>query len=242
MVSTSPWSLAAAVVLLVAIAVGVAWVGRLGSARDMAWASGRAVVQLAVVSSVLAFVLASGWWTAGFVLLMLAVAGFTAAGRIGGDGPRAWWAVLPIACGVAPVLGVVALTGAVPWHPAAVLPVSGIVIGGAMTGTSQLGRLAVATLVDRRGEHEAALSIGLPARDAALMLTRPLASQALLPGIDQTRTVGLVTLPGAFVGVLLGGGSPVQAGAAQIVVLVGILAAQAVAMVLTLEVLARRTV
>jgi len=34
------------------------------------------------------------------------------------------------------------------------------------------------------------------------------AALALVPGLDQTRTVGLVTLPGAFVGVLLAGASP----------------------------------
>ena len=55
--------------------------------------------------------------------------------------------------------------------------------------------------------------------------------EALLPGLDQTRTVGLVTLPGAFVGVLLGGGTPVQAGAAQVLVLFGLLATQTLTVV-----------
>lgn len=52
-----------------------------------------------------------------------------------------------------------------------------------------------------------------------------------MPGLDQTRTVGLVTLPGAFVGVLLGGGTPAQAGAAQVLVLCGLLATQAIVVV-----------
>ena len=56
-------------------------------------------------------------------------------------------------------------------------------------------------------------------------------AQPLVPGLDQTRTVGLVTLPGAFVGVLLGGGTPLQAGAAQVLVLVGLLAAQTITVV-----------
>ena len=30
--------------------------------------------------------------------------------------------------------------------------------------------------------------------------------EAIIPALDQTRTVGLVTLPGAYIGVLLGGG------------------------------------
>ena len=37
-----------------------------------------------------------------------------------------------------------------------------------------------------------------------------------------------MTQPGAFIGVLPGGGSPIQAGAAQILVLRGIMACQAV--------------
>ena len=60
-----------------------------------------------------------------------------------------------------------------------------------------------------------------------------------MPVLDQTRTVGLVTLPGAFVGVLLGGGDPVQAGVTQLVVLVALLAIEAVAVLVTVEVVAR---
>jgi len=50
--------------------------------------------------------------------------------------------------------------------------------------------------------------------------------------------VGLVTLPGAFVGVLLGGGSPVAAGATQLLVLVGLLLAETVAIVVVTELIA----
>jgi ABC-type iron transport system FetAB permease component len=49
----------------------------------------------------------------------------------------------------------------------------------------------------------------------------------------------LVTLPGAFVGVLLGGGSPLQAGAAQLLVLVGLLAAEVLAIWAVTELIAR---
>lgn len=43
-----------------------------------------------------------------------------------------------------------------------------------------------------------------------------------------SRTVGLVTLPGAFVGVLLAGASPWQAGAAPVLVLISLVRAAAV--------------
>ena len=60
-----------------------------------------------------------------------------------------------------------------------------------------------------------------------------------MPPLDQTRTLGLVTLPGAFVGVLLGGGSPLQAGAAQLLVLIGLLAAEVLAVWGVTELVAR---
>lgn len=63
--------------------------------------------------------------------------------------------------------------------------------------------------------------------------------EALIPGLDQIRTAGVVTLPGAFIGVLLGGGSPAQAAAAQVLVLMGIMAAQTVAAVVAEELICR---
>ncbi len=56
--------------------------------------------------------------------------------------------------------------------------------------------------------------------------------------MDQTRTVGLVTLPGAYVGVLLGGGSPLEAGAAQLLVLIGLLATELLSVWIVTELVA----
>lgn len=236
---TPGWHLALAVVVLGATAVLVAWVGRIGGARDIGVAVARAVVQLGLVSSVLVMVLRSSGLTAAFVMVMLAVATFSSARRIAPNRRVSGWTVLPIAGGALPALGVTLATGAVPLTNISVLPVAGILIGGAMTATSLSGRQARTSLTTRWGEFEAGLAIGLSVREATLELVRPSVGLALVPAIDQTRTVGLVTLPGAFVGVLLGGGTAVQAGAAQVLVLVGILAAQVVATVITTEQLAR---
>lgn len=111
-----------------------------------------------------------------------------------------------------------------------------------MTATSLSARRALAALTDRHGEVEAALSLGMTERQARLEVVRPTANDALLPGLDQTRTVGLVTLPGAFVGVLLASGSALQAGAVQILVLCGLLLAQTVAVALTVDLVARGSV
>jgi putative ABC transport system permease protein len=46
--------------------------------------------------------------------------------------------------------------------------------------------------------------------------------------LDQTKSTGLVTLPGAFVGALFGGAGPAQAAEFQLVVLAGIALASVV--------------
>ncbi|KXK62315.1 ABC transporter permease [Micromonospora rosaria] len=230
--------LAVALVVLTAAAAAVATLGRLGHGRQIAVAAGRAAAQLAAVSLLIAAIVASLWATAAFVTVMCAVATVTSARRVTGS-RRGWWVGVPILVGSLSVVGGLLLAGVVPLRGIAIIPVAGILIGGAMTATSLAGRRSLDEVATRRGEVEAALALGLTPRDAVLLVCRPAAAQALVPALDQTRTVGLVTLPGAFVGVLLGGASPLAAGITQLFVLVGLLAVEAVAVFLTVELVAR---
>ncbi|MBM7438707.1 ABC transporter permease [Streptomyces sp. HB132] len=224
--------------LLLVSAVAVAAWASLGRAREIAVAGLRAAVQLVAVSLLIGWVVDSLGPLLGFLLLMFAVAVRTSGRRITANRTW-WWAALPIGAGVVPVVLVLLLTGLLPVRGIALIPVTGILIGGALTATVLGGRRALDELGTRRGEVEAAMALGLLDRDARLEIARPAASDALLPGLDQTRTVGLVTLPGAFVGMLLGGASPVEAGAVQLFVLVALLAVQVVAVALVLELVAR---
>ncbi|CAM5556567.1 ABC transporter permease [Streptomyces abikoensis] len=237
-------TLAVVLAALLAAAVAVAAAARLADARGRGWAlpvavaGVRAAVQLAAVSALIGWVVRAVPLLLCFVALMYAVAVRTAGRRITGNRTW-WWAALPIGAGVLPVLVVLVLTGLVPVEGIALVPVAGILIGGGLTATVLAGRRALDELHTRHGEVEAALALGLTARDARLEIARPAASDALLPGLDQTRTVGLVTLPGAFVGMLLGGASPLAAGAVQLFVLVALVAVQAAAVAVALELVAR---
>ncbi|WP_428950305.1 ABC transporter permease [Streptomyces sp. cg35] len=236
--------LAVTLVVLLLVAVAVAAVFRLapdGSwrrARDVAVAGVRAAVQLGVVSLVIGWVIRHGAALLAFILLMFCVAAVTAGRRVTPHRSGVW-AALPIAAPVAPVVGALVASGLLPPRGIAVIPVTGILIGGALTATVLAGRRALDELTVRSGEVEACLALGFLPHDARLEIARPAASDALLPGLDQTRTVGLVTLPGAFVGMLLGGASPLMAGAAQLFVLVALLAVQTIAVATTVELVAR---
>lgn len=231
-------ALALALVLLVALACAVSWQGQVGSARDAAVAAARAVVQLSVVAGLLAAVVSSMPLSLLFVLGMHLVATATAGRRLVRS-RCGWWCALPVGAGPLVVVALLLAMRVVPLEGVALVPVAGILIGGAMTATVLAGRRGLDDLTTRRGEVEAALSLGFEQREAGLMVSRPAAAEALLPGLDQTRTVGLVALPGAFVGTLLGGASPVQAGAVQVLVLVALLTVQALAVVLTVELISR---
>lgn len=230
--------LAMVVVICTGLAALINRWGRLGHARDDLVAALRACIQLGVVGLLILGVLRSWWLTLAFIALMLSVASLTAGRRLAGKG--AWWpASAPVVLGAVPVAGALLLSGLIPHKPIAVVPIVGILIGGAMTATTLAGTRSLDALRTRHGEYEAALSIGLPPRAAALLVARDDAALALVPGLDQTRTVGLVTLPGAFVGMLLGGATPLQAAAVQLVVLVSLLLVQSIAVLLTVELVAR---
>ncbi|MGP3979702.1 ABC transporter permease [Streptomyces sp. KR80] len=237
-------TLGAVLAVLLVAAAGIAALARLadgtgrGYHRSVAVAGLRAAVQLAAVSFLIGWVVHEVPLLLSFIALMFAVAVRTAGRRITGNRTW-WWAVVPIAAGVLPVVAVLLLTGLVPLEGIALIPVTGILIGGALTATVLGGRRALDELRTRHGEVEAGMALGLLDRDARLEVARPAASDALLPGLDQTRTVGLVTLPGAFVGMLLGGASPMVAGAVQLFVLVALMMVQAVAVALVLELVAR---
>lgn len=228
--------------LLVA-AAGVAAYARLAEeresyARPMLTAGLRAAVQLGAVALLIGWVVRHQAALLGFVILMYAVAVRTAGRRITTDRTW-WWAAVPMAAGAFPVVALLVLTGLLPLDGIALIPVAGILIGGALSSTVLAGRRALDELRVRHGEVEAAMALGLLDREARLEIARPAASTALVPGIDQTRTAGLVTLPGAFVGMLLGGASPLTAGVVQLFVLVALQMVQAVSVAVVLELVAR---
>lgn len=228
-IAPSPdWRLAVVLAVLVGVGVAASWVAHLRVERETVVAGVRAVLQLAAVSLVITAALASIWWSLLFSLVMLVVATVTSSRRIGARGREVLWVGLAIAAGTLPVLALVLGSGTIPFNGEGLVPTAGIIIGNTMTAATLTGRRAYDELDAHFGSYEAGLALGLQSHDAAIEVIQPTAREALTPNLDKTSTVGLVTLPGAFVGVLLGGGTPVQAGAAQILVLVGIMAAQAI--------------
>lgn len=221
--------LGAGLLLLLALAVGALTWARVARRRDVLTASLRAAVQLTVIGLALRGVFAAPPTTVIVVVLMLTAAVGTATRRLTELAPAGRAVLVSCVIGAGLPMGAVFAVGALEPSTRNLIALTGSLVGGTMTSCTLTGRRLAAGLRLRWDEVEAWLALGATSRRACLDIARASVSEALVPALDQTRTVGLVTLPGAFVGALFGGASPGQAARFQLIVLVGLLAAESIA-------------
>ncbi|MFP3715096.1 ABC transporter permease [Puerhibacterium sp. TATVAM-FAB25] len=214
--------------VLVAVTAAVLAVARVPGRWAPGLAVARGALQLAVVAVVLHGVIASPLWVAVALVVMFAVATTTSARRLGFSARTLGLVAAGMAAGAGVALAVVFATGALELTPRYALALGGIVTGGSMTAATLAGRRFRAAVGERWDEVEGWLALGARPRTATLGLGRAAVHETLVPTTDQTRTTGLVTLPGAFVGAIFGGVSPLEAGRFQVVVLAALLCATAV--------------
>lgn len=224
--------------VLIAVATAVLWAYRAPHRWAPALAVLRGTVQLAVISVILAGVISSLLWVAVALLVMFCVAAGTATHRLGWSTRNTAMMATAMAAGVVSTLAIVFATGAIEFSARYALAIGGIVIGNSMSIATLAGRRFVEGVRDHWEEVEGWLALGATPRQSTFERTRSAVYGALIPSTDQTKTTGLVTLPGAFVGAIFGGVSPLEAGRFQIVVLAAIMAAGSITAVVVVTWLA----
>jgi putative ABC transport system permease protein len=228
------WGVAASGVLVL-VAVAISWRERLGLGREVALAALRALGQLALVGALLLIVFDKGGLPAAFawLALMVTIAGFVAGRRASGipqARQHAWWG---IGIAVSVTMGLLLVLGTIDAVPRVVIPVGGMVVSTAMVTAGLALQRTAEAVVDQRARIEARLSLGLSARDAFLQPYRSAMRTALLPTVDTTKVVGLISLPGAMTGLILAGVDPWDAIRYQIVVMYMLLGAAFLSAVLS---------
>jgi putative ABC transport system permease protein len=134
-----------------------------------------------------------------------------------------------VAAATAATMGTLLVLGVISTQARVVIPVGGMVVSGAMAAAAvTLTRLREEAAAARPA-IEARLCLGMPAADAFAPHLHAALRTALIPAIDSTKTVGLISLPGAMTGLILAGVSPLTAIRYQIVVMYMLLAAAALA-------------
>lgn len=206
---------------LVAIAVTLSLLERLGLERDIGVAVVRSFVQLAAIGFVINFIF--GLENVGAVLLLLVAmvlfAAFTSARRAKGMPGAFPVALLALSVAAASTLGLLLVLQIVPPTARYLIPLGGMVIGNTMNTAS----LTLTRIRDDISEQslkvESALALGATSRQAVAPILKTSLQRAMIPLIDSTKTAGLVFLPGAMVGMIIGGADPLEAVQLQIVVL-----------------------
>jgi putative ABC transport system permease protein len=194
-------------------------------------------VQLAVVAAALRGAFAYPPAAAGIVTVMFVVAVATASRRISAHARATRAVTLACGSGAVVVVGLVVGLPILQRDVRDLVAVAGIIIGGCMTAATLTGRRLADGMIRRRDEIEAWFALGATSRQAVRDVARSAVIEAMVPALDQTRTVGLVTLPGAFIGALLGGADATTAARFQVTVLIGLLCAEALTAVVLVQLL-----
>lgn len=223
--------------LLVTVASAVAYRQRLGLTKELLIAAARAALQLVTAGALLrALFLRTGLLgAAGWITMMTIIAG-QVAGRRGAGIPQAR---IIATGGVAASTGVTLatlLTGRViAAETRVIVPVGGMIVSSAMLAAGGTLRRLNDEVRQSQPAIEARLSLGQSGRQALLPYRRSALRTALIPAIDSTKVVGLISLPGAMTGLILAGISPLTAIRYQIVVMYMQLAATALSALVTVR-------
>ncbi|MGD9792931.1 MAG: iron export ABC transporter permease subunit FetB [Acidimicrobiia bacterium] len=212
--------------VLIAVAIAISALQQLGLTRNLIEAGARALGQLLLVGWALELVVDPDKplvWSWLWVVVMVVFATLTMRRRAPntpGVAPltfAAFTAALVIAIGVLFGLGVFDLNGRT------LVPLAGMVVGNSISTTALVARRITDEFIDKREEIEARLALGQSGTTAARPYLRSALQTALIPQIETTKSVGVVFLPGAMVGLILAGADPMQAVKVQVAVMYTIL-------------------
>ncbi len=210
---------------LAAVAIGLSLWQQLGLAGTLALATLRTVVQLFAVGIFLSiiFELSNPVLIILALLVMTTVAALTARNRIGKDIPHLvlwlWGAILTSTTLTITYTMTVVVRPELWYEPRYLIPLTGMMLGNALTAASLTGERLVSALRNYRTEIETHLSLGATPGQAIATYRRDAIKAGLIPTVNSMMVVGLVTLPGMITGQILGGADPLNAALYQMLIM-----------------------
>ncbi|XP_072961286.1 UPF0014 membrane protein STAR2-like [Typha angustifolia] len=211
--------LAATAVVLMAVALS--FVQKLGLEGEMIYAVARSFLQLSVVGFLLQFLFTQKnvAWIVLVYLFMVTLAGYTAGQRAKHVPRGKSIAGISILVGTGVAMFLLVILKIFPVTPRYIIPVSGMVVGDAMTVTGVAMKNFREDVKNHKNLVETALALGATPRQAMLQQVKRSLILALSPVMDKAKARGLISLPGTMTGLIMGGVSPLEAVQLQIVVL-----------------------
>lgn len=225
----------AASLVLVAVAVALSLVERLGLERSILWAATRAITQMLAIGAGLGLVLAPDApiaWSWLWVGAMVVVGAATVASRVRELPGTFPVALVSLGAAQAVSLAVLFGLGIFQLEPRTLVPSAGMLLGNSIAATVLAARRTLSEIDTHRDEVEVRLSLGQTGAEAVRPHLAEAMRTAVTPQIEHTKIVGLIALPGTMTGLLLAGVEPLDAVLTQTVVMFLILGSVAVTAVL----------
>jgi putative ABC transport system permease protein len=233
------------VLIPVALVISLSVALRLGQTRRISIATARSVIQLLAVGLIIGWVFERNtwYWVVGLLMVMTLIAGFTAAGRMGGRLLRLSWLmslVLGAVTAVALLYYTQIVIGLREWDARYLIPLGGMMLGNAMTAATLAVERITSDFAREHGDVEVYLALGASPWQASQPTIRRAVGAALTPTLNAMLVVGVVKLPGMMTGQMLGGSIPFQAALYQLLILTAILFCDSLAATLSVGLLYRR--
>jgi putative ABC transport system permease protein len=193
--------------------------------KELLIATIRCFFQLMCVGYVLKAVFRSNqWYVVAIVLtVMILTAGFDAAQREKRKTPHAFpTAIIAITTGAVTVMALTVLLviRVDYWYnPQYIIPIMGMLIGNSMNGASILFNRLQSEIKSNRNCIEAMLSLGATPKEAAGESLRAAIKASMIPVINNTMVVGIVSLPGMMTGQIIAGADPTDSVRYQIAIM-----------------------
>ncbi|XP_042505774.1 protein ALUMINUM SENSITIVE 3-like [Macadamia integrifolia] len=210
-----------AAITVVLMAVALSYVQKLGLGKEMLYSITRAFLQLSVIGFVLQFIFNqnNGGWIFGAYLFMVSIAAYTAGQRAKHVPHGKYIAGASILTGTSVTMFLLLVLNVFPFTPMYIVPLAGMMVGSSMTVTGVTMRRLRDDVRMQKSLVETALALGATPRQATLQQVKRALILALSPILDNAKTVGLISLPGAMTGLMMGGASPSEAIQLQLAVM-----------------------
>ena len=202
---------------------------KINRTRLLFWASLRMTVQLVLAGTILTYILKNPHWS--FVLLYLGSMIAFAVHRVISVNPGLnrrfrFFILLSIAISALPLIGffVTGVIGENFFNAQYTIPLSGMIIGNAMTGVTLGVKTFRESLAAQKPRINALLNLGVTPRKILLPFVNQSLQTAILPTMNSMLGMGIVALPGMMTGQILSGTLPTTAVLYQIAICIAICA------------------
>lgn len=216
--------------VLVLVSLFFAYFQKLKLEKEIVISVIRAIIQLVIVGYLLNYIfgMKSPIFTSFLLIFMTFNAANNAAKRGKGVKNGILISFISIAVGSISTITILVLSGVIKYEAYQIIPIGGMIISNSMVALGLSFKQMSSAFKNKREEVETKLSLGADILTSSIEIIRDSIKTGMLPTIDSTKTLGIVSLPGMMTGLILAGTSPVNAIKYQIIVVFMLLSTTAI--------------